>query len=350
MADKKKANTKLSGREPVFIVKPAFRNFGLDYLHIALIVLVVILVALAFALSTFKQGTVITNCQYGNVNGTCNTTVHNNTQVLAAAERILAGYSNFNTSLSLVPYYSLINQSKTDYLSDQKEWLVTVPYIDPLAKDTVFNVSMLLYDSNLSLAGSYIQSVRPQITTNNTVVGLGTVNLYGESACKTTAPVPVYVVVDPYSPDVLGTFDYAINASRHFSNKVNVSYFLIFSGYSQQYYAGYGEAYTQQMGKYMYCASGQHNFPQFVSNLSIAYTGKPLTNLTLYDVALGSSLNTTQLNACIANSTTALDYQSEFANLYHIVSTPTVIVNCKYSTLPQTLGYSINYSLSHLNN
>ena len=50
-------NVKKTEKEPVFIIRPAMKNYGLDYLHISLIVLVIILVGLALALSFFKQGT-----------------------------------------------------------------------------------------------------------------------------------------------------------------------------------------------------------------------------------------------------------------------------------------------------
>ncbi len=355
MADNKKSSSKM-GKEPVFLVKPVHKNFGLDYLHITLIALVIILVALAFALSTFKQGKVIVSCGNGNssicsntTNGTSTGAVHTSAQALAAAESVLASYSNLNTSLSLLTYYSLVNQSRVSYIGSQREWLVIVPYIDPLANGSVYNISLIFYDSNLTLANSYLQAIKPAGKTNNSVVALGTVQLGGEASCKTTGPVPLYVVTDPYAPGMLKTLNAAINASKKYKGSINTSYYFIFSGYSQQYYNGYGISDTQQMGQYLYCASHQTNFPQFVSNLSIAYTGAPLANLTLYQVSLGSSLNTTQLNTCMQNVTTDLNIQSEFAGLYHIVSTPEMIVNCEYTTLPQTLNYAINYSLAHQN-
>jgi hypothetical protein len=353
MADKKKE--KMKSKEPVFIIRPALKNFGLDYLHITLIALVLILVVLAFALTTFKSPILITQCSNstnstapGNCNNSTSGAIHSSSQALAAAERNLALYSNFNTSLSLLPYYSLVNQSKVDYLANQKEWLVTIPYINPLANDVIYNTSMILYDSNLSLAGTYLESLKPPGETNNSVVGLGTVSLYGRSECQTSKPIHVYVVTDPYAPDAIPTLQTAINASRQYKGTINVSYFFIFSGYSQQFYNGYGVQDTQYMGQYMYCASHQSGFSNFLSNLSIPYEGRPLTNITLYQVVQGSGLNTDQFNNCMQNVSTDLDYQAQFANLYNIQSTPTILVNCKYSTIPQTLNYSIAYALNHL--
>jgi hypothetical protein len=343
--------SKISSKEPVFIIKPAFKNYGLDYLHISLLALVIILVALAFALSTFKQGVVLTNCQYGSdANGTCNTTIHNSTQALAAAEKVIAAYSNVNTTLSLIPYFSLINQSKVSYLVQTKQWLVVVPYIYPYDTSKAYNISLLLYDSNLTLVNSFIQTLRPATPTNNSVVALGTVSIYGQAACKTATPIPVYVVADPYAPGVLNTLNTSIKVAKQYGNKINVSYFFIFSGYSIQNYGGFGVNQTQQLGRYMECASKQQGrFPQFMSNLSIAYTGKPLANNTLYDVELGSGLNTSEFGTCMQNVTRTLNIQAEFATLYHIISTPTIIVNCRYSTIPQSMNYAINYSLMNLN-
>jgi protein-disulfide isomerase len=74
--------------------------------------------------------------------------------------------------------------------------------------------------------------------------------------------------------------------------------------------------------------------------------GTPINNSTLYDVALGSSLNISSFNACMANSVASLNDQAQLAKLYRVVTTPELIVNCKYATIPQTLSMAINYSLS----
>ncbi len=341
----------ISGKEPVFIIRPAMKNYGLDYLHITLLALVIVLIVLAFALSMFKQGIVVKNCQYGvNATGACNETVHNSTQALASAERYLAAYSNINTSLSLIPYFALVNRSDVSYLPQSRKWLVVVPYVDPLAENTVFNISLLLYDSNLSLSNSFLQTLSPSVPTNNSVVALGVVNIHGEAACKTSTPIPVYVVTDPYAPGMLNALNAAINTSNSYGNSINTTYFFIFGGYSIQYYNSFGVAHTQQLGRYLSCASMQQGrFSQFISNLSIAYNGKPMENQTLYQIVQGSGLNISEFNGCMQNVTTALNLQADFANLYHIVSTPTIIVNCRYSTIPQTMRYAINYSIENLN-
>ncbi len=59
--DGKKAKQK-GAKEPVFLVKSASKHGGLDYLHIGLIALVIVLIALSFSLANFKSVIV---CQYG---------------------------------------------------------------------------------------------------------------------------------------------------------------------------------------------------------------------------------------------------------------------------------------------
>lgn len=335
----------MKDKEPVYILKPAVKNFGLDYLHMELIAIVIILVALAFALAYFKPGTVITSCAYGAVNGTCTVPIHNSTQVLAAAEKIIASYATLNTSFSLLPYYALVNESKLSYLQNQSDWLVIVPYTDPFLSNTIFNFSMLLSDSNLTLENSFTQMIKPALYTNNSVVAPGTVSLYGSALCTTSKPVPVYMVTDPYASGVIPALYTALNASKHYGNEINMSYYFIFAGSAIPLYGGYGLESTQLLGRYLSCASKQSSFNNFLSNLSIAYKDVPLSNSTLYDIAQGSSLNTSALNTCMANSVTSLNYQAKVAALYNVVTTPEFIVNCKYATIPQTLNLAINYSL-----
>jgi hypothetical protein len=345
MPAKKKSTIRKEG-EPVFILKPALKNYGLDYLHVELIALVVILVVLAFALASFKPGVVIKSCAYGAVNGTCTEPAHNSTQALAAAERVIASYATINTSFSLLPYYALVNESRASYLPGQRAWFIVVPYINPFISNAIFNFSMLLSDSNLSLENSFSPMIKPVLYTNNTVVAPGVVSLYGAALCTTSKPVPVYIVTDPYSTGALPALNTALNASKRFGSEINMSYYFIFAGSAISFYNGYGMEATQLLGRYLSCASRQGNFGDFLSNLSIAYAGVPLYNSTLYEVAQGSSLNMSSLNACMANSITSLNYQAKLAELYNVVTTPEFIVNCKYATIPQTLNMAINYSLS----
>jgi hypothetical protein len=332
-------------KEPVFIIRPVQKNLGLDYLHITLIVLVVALIALAFGISAFKPGPV--GCQYGTINGTCATPVHNSTQALHAAEQIIASYGSINTSISLLPYYTLVNQSTVTYNPVQGQWYVSVPYIDPVSKSKTFRVSFSIYDTNLTLATPYTQMISPVTYTNNSVVGLGSVAIAPRAMCKTTAPIPVYLVTDPYSSGAFGAISQAVNTART-NSQINMSYYFVFGQPAISQYKGYGAGATQQLGQYLSCASYQPHFQGFAANVSSVFTGVPIPNATLENIAQASNINTTQLNSCLVNASQSLDFQAQLAALYSIQSGPSFVVNCKYDTIPYTLNYSIAYALGSL--
>ncbi|MGC8652361.1 MAG: DsbA family protein [Candidatus Micrarchaeia archaeon] len=333
--------------EPVFIVKPALKHYGLDYLHIALIVLVVVLVALAFSLATFKQAVLIKNCPYGIVNGTCASLQYTNAQVLQAAGRILASYSTVNTSLSLLPYYSMINDSTVNYMPNESEWLVVVPFKDPYISNTIFNFSMLL-NANLSLEQAYLQAIKPVLYTNNSVVAPGVISIYGKTLCTTTKPIPLYLVVDPYAPGAMEAIRLAAQVSSIYNNSLNVSYDFVFGASAQQFYSQYGAQETQDMARYLFCAYRQRKMGAYAANLSSVFSGYPLSNSTLSSIASASKLNATQLDQCLGSSYTALAHQAQLANFYNVVSTPTFIANCKYTAIPQTLNNTITYALGEV--
>jgi hypothetical protein len=335
---------------PVFLVRPAFKNLGLDYLHITLIVLAVILAVLAYSLSGFKGTTLPSqassvNCTFGVLNGKCATPSHTSAEALLASEKVLASYSSINSTLSLLPYYSIVNRSVVSYLPNAGEWLVAVPYINPLNGENL-QLSMLLYDSNLTLAVPFQQMIKPITFSNYTVVSKGVVSIPGKSACTQSAPFPTDLFIDPYSPGDFQSISEAINASR--SADLNVSYEFIFTGYSARFYQNYGESTTQFMSKYLLCAVAQHALPQFLSNLSIAFHGQPLSNYTLAQVATASNLKPNALEGCLLNSTAVLQNQQTLADFYNITSGSLFVLNCKYISIPQTLGEGINYTGSTL--
>ena len=333
-------------KEPVFIIRPVRKNLGLDYLHISLVILVIALVALAFGISLSRPGAQA--CQYGALNGTCATPVHNTSQALLGAERIIASYASLNSSISLLPYFALVNQSSVSYVPGDRQWYVSVPYIDPVSKSKLFRVSFSLYDSNLSLATPYTQMISPTSYTNNSVAGLGSVSLSGRTMCQTAAPIPVYLIADPYSPGTLSAISTAANASRAYSGQVNMSYYFVFGQPSTRFYKGFGIAETQALGQYLSCASRQPGFAGYAANISQIYTGTPISNDTLYQIASASKLNTTQLGSCLANVSVSLNHQAQLANLYNLQYSPGFVVNCKYGTIPETLNYSIAYALGSL--
>jgi len=346
MASRKTRERKPAKAEPVYILKPAFKRGGLDYLHISLIAFVIILIALAYALSTFKTTLI---CSYGTLNSTCITPKHNSTQALGAAERILASYSTMNSSLSLLPYYALVNRSTVEYLSNTSEWLIVIPYINPFTNETL-SFSMLVNDSNLSLVLPFQQTIAPLVYVNNKVVAPGTISLYGRTDCSSSAPIPTYSITDPYAPGALQSILRATNASKRYDGEVNITYYFIFTGNAAQLYRAYGVNETQLMGAYLKCATGQGKLGAFTSNLTTAFHGYPLSNSTLSQVAAESYLNASLLSTCLKTVYISLEYQARLAAFYNVTQTPTFIINCRYQTLPQTLDKAINYALAHASN
>ncbi len=342
----KKTNAK--GDEPVMLVRPAVKSLGLDYLHVSLIVLVIILVGLAFALSRFSNGS--PSCGYGlSANGICASPAHNSTQALDAAEQVLANYALINSSLALLPYYSLPQEANVTYLPNQGKWLVVMPYIDPLLNNTTLYFSMMLYDSNLSLSGSFVQTVAPATASGNRVVAFGAVAINGKSSCVITpnTTMPVYAFIDPYAPGAIQGMIAGINASSRYGQAVNISYKFISTGFEKQLYNGYGVNRTAQVPEDLWCASLQQSrFLAFLSNYSILYQGTPLDNSTLASIAQGSGLNMSAFASCLGSAPQKLYLQGSFANYYGITTTPTYVVNCHYQTIPQTLNAAIQYSIN----
>ena len=74
----------------------------------------------------------------------------------------------------------------------------------------------------------------------------------------------------------------------------------------------------------------------FLANLSIIYQGSPVSNITLDQVEIGSNMNVSRFNKCLANATDTLNNQASLARLYGVASTPEFIVDCKYAAIPQT--------------
>ena len=332
--------------EPVFIVRAATKRGGLDYFHITLIALVIILVALAFALSTFRPGAVTLSCTYGlTANDTCAQLPYTNAQVIQAVGRIIAGYSFINGSLSILPYYTKINESNVSYLAKQKEWFVRVPYVDPLSNNNTYNVSFVLYQ-NLSVENAYLSTARSAIATNNSVVAFGVVGINGKNVCSYSKPIPTYLITDPYAPGTIAALSRAINISKSYAGSVNVSYDFFFSQYAENFYRTYGVANTQQLGDYLACASKQSEFPAFVSKLGQVYNGNPPQNLTYYALVSESGLNRSSLDTCLYNASAELDNQAALVTFYNVTSIPIFIVDCSYEALPQTVDYAINYTLN----
>jgi hypothetical protein len=344
-SEKKKTKEK----EPVMLVRPAVRSLGLDYLHVSLIVLVIILIGLALVLSVFRPGAI--SCQYSIAsNGTCATPHHTASQALSSAEQVLASYETFNSSLDLLPYYSLPNKANVSYLSNQSEWLVVIPEINPLVNNTRYYVSFLLYDSNLSVAKPFIMTAAPPGISQNKVVSYGVVSLYGKSGCALSAntPIPIYAFIDPYAPGAVEGMLAGANATSTFKSAINVSYKFIFTGYETKISDQYGVNDTQYTSENLWCASQQSGrFAAYLANYSILFNGAPLISSQLASVATGSGMNMSKFSACMNIAPSILNNQVLFASYYSIMTTPTFIIDCQYQTIPETLNSAVQYAISN---
>ncbi len=337
---------KLKGsREPVFVVRPAVKTLGFDNLHIVLMVLVVILVGVAFAISFFQQSTIskLSDCSYGLSAGACFYPQHNASQVLQAAGRVLAAYASMNTNASLLPYYARIDIANASYVPSGNYWIVIVPVRYPGINATP-SITMLLSDKNLTLIGSYINYIRPFVSTSDTVLAPGVVSIADGATCTTTKPFPVTLFEDPYANGAMSSLAIALNASARLAGVINMSYMFIDTPqYADKFvYGAYGQE-TNLLNAYLACASKQAGFGGFVSNLSRVYYGIPLSNLTLTQVATNSGLSMPRLNSCLVNSSILLNNQELLALRYNITEEPIMVVDCAYTTLPETLGEAINY-------
>ncbi len=346
MAKSPKGKMAASNAErPAFIVKPIARSGGLDYLHITLLILIVILVALVLSLSRFTSVKLV-DCQFGIVNGTCVNVISNSTAAIMAAKQIMAGYSTVNTSLSLLPYYTLPNMYKAYYIGGNGSWLVYTPYINPYTGNIVR--MYLVLNSNMALNTSLMETLLPSSPTKNYVAAPGTVSISGKLPSSSNIPIPVNLIIDPYSVGSISAIKAAINASNEFGANIVVNYDFIFTSAAVDKYNGYGSAQTQQLAYYLFCASKQSNFSAFVNNTGYMFNGNPLTNAQLESIANESGINYTDAADCVANSAEALYFQSQFAQLYNVTSTPEFIVNGRYETISTRLGDAINYSLSEI--
>ena len=135
------AKRKGSSSEGV-VIKPIGIFGGIDNIHIALGILVVILVMILLALSYSKPQVLVTNF-------TNQSSLHNASEAIRAASQFLASYAYVNTSISLVPYFTMANNATASYIPTQKEWLVTMQSQNPITK-AIFNITLLVSDYNLS--------------------------------------------------------------------------------------------------------------------------------------------------------------------------------------------------------
>jgi hypothetical protein len=336
-------------KEPSILVKPVSRFGGLDSIHITLMVLVAILILIVVAISYNTQVPVTnstTSAQQCTA-GQCSAPIHNATQVKRYAERVLAGYVGLNSSIALLPYLSNVSAMKVSYLAASKEWYATVPYTSPTSNST-YAITMAIYDSNLTLAGTLFQGVGPSSIPQNYVIAPGVVKLAGKTSCSANGPLQQEWFMDPYAPGGISSILEAEALQQKYAGKLNVSIREIFTQYSTAVADQYGLNGTLNLERYIICGSAQDNFTGFMRSLNASYSGTYVPLSVLQGIAQQSGFNMTSLDSCIASSPRLIDGQFATARYYNITSAPSVLTDCQYVSLPQTAMNAVCYARGSL--
>lgn len=332
-----KFNKKLS--EPSILVKPVSKFGGLDHIHIALMALAIILILLILIMSYNTKISIVNvtqgiNCTYGSLNGTCLSPMHTAAQAKLAAEKVLAGYANSSSSLSLLPYFSNVNNATVSYSTGSRLWYVSIPYYSPVSSNT-YTLGIVLQDSNLSKYQSFVQTQSPPAPSNNYVVSQGVIQLAGSTSCG-AGPLQSYWFIDPYSPGAVQSLVNSTTLQNKYGPKLNITYKILYTPYSQQIANTYGLNNTLQLGKYILCGSIQSNFTGFVKSLNASFTNGYMPTYVLQGIASHSGFNMTSLSSCMASSQSVINAQALQAKYYNITSSSAVLTNCMYLSIPQT--------------
>lgn len=334
-----------NAKEPRVVVKPLGRFGGLDAIHLSLMALVVIMAALLVVVTYNGQVGPVLNisgtqtCAYGAVNGSCVTPLHNQSQAVAAAERFLAGYTSTNSSLSVIPYVAAVNSMNVSYAPQAREWYVTVPIISP-ASNSTFAVALAVSDKNLSVT-PFIQTISPTSTTQNYVESYGIIRLAGKSACSTATPTQIYWFIDPYAPGSVRSVAQLAAMEDRLGSKIDARLEILYTQSSQQIANSYGLNNTLALGQYMFCASEQSNFSAFARTVNATYDGQYVSPATLATEASDSGLNGTSLASCMNTSSMLINRQAVLANYYNVTSTPVIVTDCQYQSIPQTVSEAL---------
>jgi len=333
-----------AAKESGIVVRPLGGLGGLDNIHVALIALVILLIALLIVVSSSPSGGMQPNstltCAYGSVNGTCVMPLHNLSDAKVRLGQILASYAYVNGSLSILPYFSSIQNAAVDYIPQSRQWLGVVAVQNPYG--TNFSASFLFYDSNFSLAAPYLQTSSTSKIFSNYVVSQGVVRLSGKVACLTQNPIQTYWFIDPYAPGSISSLNQLTSLQSKFGSGINATLKIVFGSESLRIAnSGAGVNNTQALGKYIFCASKQSNFTSFVSNLQSLYSNAYVPEAFLNQIANQSKLNLPLLNSCVANSTATINNQLLLAQYYNVTSTPSIVTDCIYQSIPQTAQNAI---------
>ncbi|MDE1834247.1 MAG: hypothetical protein KGH64_02830, partial [Candidatus Micrarchaeota archaeon] len=289
------------------------------------------------------------NCTYGSVNGTCITPKLTIPQAKTAAERILAAYGTLNSTLSLLPYFSKVNNINASYLPVTKQWYVSIPYKTPYTSNT-YLFGVLISDANPSSFATFVQELPPGNLTNNYVVAPGVIKLYSQTQCSTTSPLQVYWFIDPYAPGSIPSLVNESNLQSSLGSKANFSVKILYTSYSQKITNTYGLNNTVALGDYIECGSLQRNFTGFVKALNASYSGTYMPSYILSGIAGNSGFNMSSLNSCIsaASSPVVRLAQHDQAQRFNVTSPSAVVTDCQYLSIPQTAHQAICYSNSTL--
>lgn len=349
-------------KTPSVIVKPLGKTGGLDSIHLALSILVVVMVALLLAVSYSKQSASYSfknpplnnsnaTCSYGIINGTCVVPVHNSTQIKMIAERFIARYNTINTSLSLLPYISEVGLMNLSYDSASHYWYVSFP-IQNLESRSTIRFLFMINDSNTSKVIPMIQTIAPSNSTvsENFVASKGVVQISGKSSCSSQVPLQLYWFVDPYEPGGISSLANMTSIQSKYGSKVGVSLEILYSQYSQNIASSEGLNNTLSLGDYLFCSSKQGGQPfySFVNTLEKSYQGGYMPASLLSEYASSSGLNSSEMGSCLGTAGTYINRQAVLAKYYGIVSSPAVVTDCQYLSLPQTASYAISYANSSI--
>jgi len=332
---KKKTNV----NEPSVLIRPIGALGGLDNIHVALIV-VVVLMFLVLLVMSYSRPILVTNSSSFN-------TTHSATEIQFLAQRVLASYGSVNSSLSLLPYITNVSAMKVTYMPSFKQWYVYLTAKNPVG-GTEFSLAFLVNDNDTSKITPLLQTAIPSKIVEDKVVSLGVVDLDGKFACSTTTPTNVYWFLDPYAPGAIRSLINVTSLDRRLGNAVNITLKIVFGPDTQKIGDSYGLYGAQYLGKYLFCASQQKNFSSFVSDLNSMYANSYLSQELLANVANTSKIDYASLVQCLDNSTQSLNRQALLAQFYHINQTPVAVVNCHYKTIPQTAPQALCYANSSL--
>ncbi len=347
----KKKETISNIKENSVIIRPIGKTGGLDAIHLALIVLVVVLVLLLASMAYTKEIIIknvnATNCTYGSSNGACIVPKSNASQIKAVFESIIASYATSNSSLSVIPYLANTSTISEQYLPYSNSWLASITGYNA-ATNQSFNFKALINASDNSKFTPFIEVVSPKNLSQNRLVSTGVLKLANKYSCTQQSPVQVFWFLDPYSPGAISSLADATAIEKRFNSSVNVTLKMLYTQASVRVAQQYGIANAQALSGYLFCASLQPRFSKFTEDLNSVYTNSYVSPQTLAAIANQTGLDNASLSSCLANYPQVFERQNLLSSYYNITTSPSVVTNCEYESLPQTAQNAVCYANSSL--